>query len=160
MLRTKGGAFLPLETLQYFLTCWVAWSCLFISKIEILKVQFEALWTEWVMLISGFSVSLPVIPDSDTDGSVCHLYFDPWWQDSVQHSMTIAETSAEVPKSFCAEFPSITTEGSQRSPLPNKMDHSFVTPDNSDVKTAHIFAPNTEAISKQSYIRNAFSQKE
>lgn len=131
-----------------------------IYKTEILKVQFEALWTGWVTSIGGFSVSLPVIPDSDTDGSVCHLYFDPRWQDSAQHSMTIAETSAEVPKSSCAEFPSITTEGSQRSPLPSKMDNSFVTPDHSDVRTAHIFALNTEAISKQSYIHNPFSQKE
>ena len=69
-------------------------------------------------------------------------------------------TSWIFPKSPCAEFPSITTEGSWRSPLPKRMNNGSVTSENPNVGTSHMSAPSTDAVSEESYTPTPFSQQE
>lgn len=69
-------------------------------------------------------------------------------------------TSWVFPESSCAEFPSITTEGSWRSSSPKRMNNSSVTSENPDVGTSPMSAPSRDAASKESYIPTPFSQQE
>lgn len=66
--------------------------------------------------------------------------------------MTRAEISAIFSESSCAEFSLITTEDSQRSPLPSEMNNSSIALKNSDVDSTHIPAPNPVGNSKENYI--------